>query len=91
MGPDEHPLALVAPHRCASGDGAKALRNGSGPARAAAPYVLLGLVAFLARLLPTLRGGRLSGPGVYDDAVYYPGVEAPVAGRVPGAGMSRSA
>jgi hypothetical protein len=47
--------------------------NDRGPARAAAPYVLLGLVAFLARLLPTLRGGGLSGLGVYDDAVYYSG------------------
>ncbi len=42
-----------------------------------------GLVAFLARLLPTLRGGGLSGLGVYDDAVYYSGAAALVAGRVP--------
>ena len=66
-----------------SDDRATAVRNRSGPARAAAPYVLLGLVAFLARLLPTLRGGGLSGLGVYDDAVYYSGAAALVAGRVP--------
>ena len=64
------------PRQLTSDDRATAVRNRSGPARAAAPYVLLGLVAFLARLLPTLRGGGLSGLGVYDDAVYYSGAAA---------------
>ena len=42
-----------------------------------------GVVAFLARLLPTLRGGGLSGLGVYDDGVYYAAAASLVAGRVP--------
>ena len=43
----------------------------------------IGVVAFLARLLPTLRGGGLSGLGVYDDGVYYAAAASLVAGRVP--------
>jgi alpha-1,2-mannosyltransferase len=65
-----------------SDDRGAAVRDRRGPVRAA-PYVLLALVAFLARLLPTLRGGGLSGLGVYDDAVYYSGAAALVAGRLP--------
>jgi alpha-1,2-mannosyltransferase len=48
-----------------------------------APYVALAVLAFLARLLPVLRGGGLLGLGVYDDGVYYTGAAALVAGRVP--------
>jgi alpha-1,2-mannosyltransferase len=49
------------------------------------PLVLLGIgvVAFLARLLPTLQGGGLSGLGAYDDGVYYAAAASLVAGRVP--------
>jgi alpha-1,2-mannosyltransferase len=48
-----------------------------------APYVALAVLAFLARLLPVLRGGGLLGLGVYDDGVYYTGAAALMAGRVP--------
>ena len=54
-----------------------------GGALRVAPYVALAVLAFLARLLPVMRGGGLSGLGVYDDGVYYSGAAAMVAGRVP--------
>ena len=54
-----------------------------GALRGWAPYVALAVLAFLARLLPVLRGGGLLGLGVYDDGVYYTGAAALVAGRVP--------
>ena len=46
-----------------------------------APYVALAVVAFLARLLPTLRGGGLLGMGVYDDGVHFTAAAALLAGR----------
>ena len=54
-----------------------------GGALRVAPYVALAVLAFLARLLPALRGGGLLGLGAYDDGVYYTGAAALVAGRVP--------
>jgi hypothetical protein len=54
-----------------------------GGALRVAPYVALAVLAFLARLLPVLRGGGLLGLGAYDDGVYYTGAAGLVAGRVP--------
>jgi alpha-1,2-mannosyltransferase len=54
-----------------------------GRALRVAPYIALAVLAFLARLLPVLRGGGLWGLGVYDDGVYYTGAAALVAGRTP--------
>ncbi len=48
-----------------------------------APYVAIAVVAFLARLLPTLRGGGLLGIGVYDDGVHFTAAAALLAGRTP--------
>ncbi|WP_182558520.1 hypothetical protein [Microlunatus kandeliicorticis] len=45
------------------------------------PVVLV--VALLARLLPTLRGGGLFGYGNYDDGVYFAGAVGLVHGRLP--------
>src|SRR6185312_7300053 len=47
------------------------------------PYVAIAVVAFLARLLPTLRGGGLLGMGVYDDGVHFTAAAALLAGRTP--------
>jgi hypothetical protein len=53
-------------------------------ARAASPLVVgIAAVAFLARLLPVLRGGGLMGVLAYDDGVYFGGAEALVFGRLP--------
>lgn len=41
------------------------------------------LLAFVARLVPTLSGGGLTGLGNYDDGVYYTAATALVNGRVP--------
>jgi hypothetical protein len=54
-----------------------------GALRGWAPYVAIAVLAFLARLLPVLRGGGLLGLGAYDDGVYYTGAVALMAGRVP--------
>jgi alpha-1,2-mannosyltransferase len=43
----------------------------------------LGAVAFLARLVPVLRGGGLHGVLAYDDGVYFAAAEAFVFGRLP--------
>jgi alpha-1,2-mannosyltransferase len=44
------------------------------------PIVLL---AFVARLLPTLHGGGLGGIDDYDEGVYFAGAQALIAGRFP--------
>lgn len=43
----------------------------------------VGTLAFLARLLPVLRGGGLDGVLAYDDGVYFAAAEALVFGRLP--------
>jgi len=44
---------------------------------------VVALAAFVARLLPMLRGGGLGGTDGYDDSVYYAAATAPVHGREP--------
>ncbi|MGZ4610683.1 MAG: glycosyltransferase 87 family protein [Actinomycetes bacterium] len=54
--------------------------------RPGAPVVVaacIGLLAFVARLLPVLAGGGLTGVLAYDDGVYFGGAEAFVFGRLP--------
>jgi alpha-1,2-mannosyltransferase len=50
---------------------------------AAAVWLPIALLAFVARLLPTLHGGGLGGIDDYDDGVYFAGSQALIAGRVP--------
>jgi alpha-1,2-mannosyltransferase len=50
---------------------------------AAAVWVPIALLAFVARLLPTLHGGGLGGYDDYDDGVYFAGSQALIAGRMP--------
>jgi alpha-1,2-mannosyltransferase len=45
--------------------------------------VAIGVLAFVARLLPVLRGGGLTGVLGYDDGVYFGAAEAFVFGRLP--------
>jgi alpha-1,2-mannosyltransferase len=64
----------------AGGMGAKR-RPGAGADRLLVVFVAL--VAFVARLLPVLRGAGLQGILGYDDGVYYVGASSLVAGRWP--------
>ena len=50
---------------------------------AVAVYVAIAVLAFVARLLPTLHGGGLGGIDDYDEGVYFAGAQALVAGRLP--------
>ena len=50
---------------------------------AAAVWLPIALLAFVARLLPTLHGGGLGGLDDYDDGVYFAGSQALIAGRLP--------
>jgi alpha-1,2-mannosyltransferase len=50
---------------------------------AAAVWLPIALLAFVARLLPMLRGGGLGGIVEYDDGVYFAGAQALIAGRLP--------
>jgi alpha-1,2-mannosyltransferase len=50
---------------------------------AAAVWLPIALLAFVARLLPTLHGGGLGGIDDYDDGVYFAGSQALIAGRLP--------
>jgi alpha-1,2-mannosyltransferase len=50
---------------------------------AAAVWLPIALLAFVARLLPTLHGGGLGGYDDYDDGVYFAGSQALIAGRLP--------
>jgi alpha-1,2-mannosyltransferase len=50
---------------------------------AAAMWLSIALLAFAARLLPTLHGGGLGGYDDYDDGVYFAGSQALIAGRLP--------
>jgi hypothetical protein len=59
-------------------------------ARSAAPRIawpaallVIGVLAFLARLALMVRGGGLTGVGGYDDGVYYAAADALVHGRLP--------
>src|SRR4051795_10053363 len=49
----------------------------------AAVWLPIALLAFVARLLPTLHGGGLGGYDDYDDRVYFAGSQALIAGRLP--------
>jgi alpha-1,2-mannosyltransferase len=49
----------------------------------AAVWLPIALLAFVARLLPTLHGGGLGGIDDYDDGVYFAGAQALLAGRLP--------
>jgi len=49
----------------------------------AAVWLPIALLAFAARLLPTLRGGGLAGIDDYDEGVYFGGAQALTAGRFP--------
>ena len=49
----------------------------------AAVWLPIALLAFVARLLPTLHGGGLGGYDDYDDGVYFAGSQALIAGRLP--------
>src|SRR3954453_12975054 len=51
--------------------------------RAAAVWLPIALLAFVARLLPTLHGGGLGGYDDYDDGVYFAGSQALIAARLP--------
>ena len=46
-------------------------------------WLPIALLAFLARLLPTLHGGGLGGIDDYDEGVYFAGAQALTAGRLP--------
>jgi hypothetical protein len=46
-------------------------------------WLPIALLAFVARLLPMLRGGGLGGIVEYDDGVYFAGAQALIAGRMP--------
>ena len=46
-------------------------------------WLPIALLAFAARLLPTLHGGGFGGIDDYDDGVYFAGAQALVAGRLP--------
>jgi hypothetical protein len=48
-----------------------------------AVWLTIALLAFGARLLPTLHGGGLGGLDDYDEGVYFAGAQALVAGRLP--------
>jgi alpha-1,2-mannosyltransferase len=50
---------------------------------AAAVWLPIALLAFVARLLPTLHGGGLGGIDDYDEGVYFAGAQALIAGRLP--------
>ena len=68
-------------------DRGSALGAAEGMAGAAFPPVTvwlpIALLAFLARLLPTLHGGGLGGIDDYDEGVYFAGAQALIAGRLP--------
>lgn len=55
----------------------------TGRAWRAAPLLAIALIAFLARLLPVLLGGGLTGILNYDDGVYYASATALVWGQLP--------
>ncbi len=63
----------------------RAAPAGAAPAGAAGVWVVaaVAVLAFVARLLPMLRGGGLSGSDGYDDSVYYTAATALVHGRMP--------
>ena len=46
-------------------------------------WLPIALLAFVARLLPTLHGGGLGGIDDYDEGVYFAGAQALTAGRLP--------
>jgi hypothetical protein len=46
-------------------------------------WVPIAVLAFVARLLPTLHGGGLGGIDDYDEGVYFAGAQALIAGRLP--------
>ena len=48
-----------------------------------AVWLPIALLAFAARLLPTLHGGGLGGIDDYDEGVYFAGAQALIAGRFP--------
>src|SRR3954467_6124813 len=50
---------------------------------APAVWLPIALLAFAARLLPTLHGGGLGGIDDYDEGVYFAGAQALTAGRLP--------
>ena len=49
----------------------------------ASVWLPIALLAFVARLLPTLHGGGLGGIDDYDEGVYFAGAQALTAGRLP--------
>src|SRR3954452_3278060 len=48
-----------------------------------AVWLPIALLAFAARLLPTLHGGGVGGISDYDEGVYFGGAQALTAGRLP--------
>ena len=56
--------------------GATAGRRDRGDVPAAAVWLPIALLAFAARLLPTLHGGGLGGIDDYDEGVYFAGAQA---------------
>ena len=47
------------------------------------PVGVIAVIALLARLVPVLRGGGLTGVQAYDDGVYYSASDALLSGRMP--------